>query len=124
MHGGRQGGGFGTALGSVQLTNVGTGSCVLSGLPGVVLASSNGVALSTSTVAPQSPRTNPLVVGPGGTGEFDFDWSNWCGPPPGPLDIEVTVAGANTARSGPFDGPPAYDYVPVCENSLQPSTLT
>lgn len=124
VQGGRQGAPFGTAVGSIGLTNIGTGSCVLSGAPTVVLTSNGGRPLSLSAVAPASPRTSPLVVDPGETGHLEVAWSNWCGQRPGPLDVEVTVAGAKAPVSGPFNGPPAYDFVPRCQNSSQPSTLT
>jgi Protein of unknown function (DUF4232) len=123
VHGGRQGE-SGTALGTVVLTNVGADTCVLSGQPVVALATTAGHVLSVLTLPPQSPRTSPLLVRPDRAGQLDVDWSNWCAPPPGPLDVDVTVAGSSTTLVGPFDGPPAYDLVPPCQDSTRPSTLT
>ncbi len=123
VHGGLQGGGFGTALGTVELTNIGGSRCVLSGDPAVALLGTTGTSLAISTVPSTSPRTSPIVLEPDGSGRFEFSWANWCGSAPGSLEIDVTMAGSTTALVGALDGPPATAYVPRCENSSSPSTL-
>jgi hypothetical protein len=50
-------------------------------------------------------------------------WANWCGPAPGPLSVRVTLA-AGGVVTGPFDGPPDYDYVPLCTGPGAPSTIS
>jgi len=124
VHGGRQGGGFvGVALGTAVLTNTGTGTCVLSGMPSVSLVTSAGTALAIMSVPPVSLASTAVLLKPARAAEFDFDWTNWCGAPPGPLDIKITLAGNTSSISGPFNGPPSYDLVPICRNSSEPSTL-
>ena len=122
--GGRQGGGaVGVAEATVVLTNEGSSPCVLSGIPSVALLAAGGHPLSVSTAAPSHSQSNPVLVAPGASGDLIFYWSNWCGAPPGPLDVAVTPAGSASAVTGPFDGPPNYDYVPTCLDASQASTV-
>jgi len=123
--GGRQGGGFvGEALGQVVLTNAGPGTCVLSGTPSVALLTAGGQPLSATALPADLQVNQPRLLRPGASGGLDLYWSNWCGAAPGPLDVAVTLAGDATAVTGPFNGPPGYDFVPACRDATQPSTLT
>ena len=125
VHGGRQAGGLvGVALGTAVFTNTGTRACVLSGIPSVTLVTSGGSALAITTVPPVSQASSAVLLKPGTTAGLNIDWANWCGAPPGPLDVEITPAESTTSVSGPFNGPPSYDLVPACRDATQPSTLT
>lgn len=42
---------------------------------------------------------------------------------PGPLRIRIQLPGSSGVLTAPFDGPPDYDYVPVCLSSGLPSTI-
>jgi hypothetical protein len=122
-HGGRQGGGFaGIAQGAVFLTNAGATSCTLSGILSVALLSSGGSQLNVEAASPTNPALAPVLIQPTGSATLIVYWSNWCGSPPGPLHIRITLAGNKGTLTGPFDGPP--NYVPVCRDSTQPSTLS
>jgi hypothetical protein len=116
--GGRQGGGFGSAAGHVFLTNDAPGACFLNGNPTVMLVS-DGIRLDVTLGAP-NPATPELLLAPGGSAILIVYWSNWCGQPPGPLDVEVTLAGGAGELTGPFNEPA---YVPDCNDSMRPSTL-
>jgi hypothetical protein len=123
--GGREGGGFvGEAEGGVLLTNIGTASCILSGNPSVVMLSSDGSQLDVEAAPPTNPAFPPVLLQPKGLATLIVYWSNWCGSPPGPLQIRITLSGDEGTLTGPFDGPPNYDFVPACRDSSQPSTLT
>jgi len=123
--GGRQGGGFvGEALGQVVLTNAGPGTCVLSGTPSVALLTAGRQPLPATALPADLQVNRPRLLRPGASGGLDLYWSNWCGAAPGPLDVAVTPAGDATPVTGPFDGPPGYDFVPACRDAAQPSTLT
>ena len=125
VHGGRQGGGFvGVALGTIVLTDTSSHACVLSGIPSVTLLTAMGMALAIATVPPVSQADSTAFLEPGASATLDVEWSNWCGAPPGPLDVEITPAGGRASERGPFNGPPSYDLVPVCRDATQASTLT
>lgn len=49
-------------------------------------------------------------------------WANWCGRPPGPVWIRVTLPTGGVV-TGPFNGPPDYNFVPPCVQHGQPSTV-
>jgi hypothetical protein len=43
---------------------------------------------------------------------------------PGPLTVRVTLPASGGTVSGPFDGPPDYDFVPQCLDQHQRSTIS
>ena len=123
--GGRQGGGLvGEAQGAVLLTNIGTTSCSLSGNPSVAMLKSDGSQLDVEAAPPTNPALPPVLLQPRGSATLIVYWSNWCGGPPGQLQIRITLSGNEGTLTGPFDGPPNYDFVPACRDSSQPSMLT
>jgi hypothetical protein len=69
--------------------------------------------------APQNP-IRPLLLAPSEAGIVSVSWENWCGPNPGPLDVEVEVPLAAGTAIGPFDKPAV---VPGCNNPGSPSEL-
>ncbi len=50
-------------------------------------------------------------------------WANWCGRPPGPLSVRITLS-AGGVVTGPFNGPPDYNLVPSCPRPGHPSTIS
>lgn len=40
----------------------------------------------------------------------------------GPTRVRITLPGGGTV-TGPFDGPPLYDFVPRCDNPSEPSFM-
>ena len=69
---------------------------------------------------PGSPATLP--PGTADAANLAFNWANWCGANPGPMRVRITFSGGGTV-TGPFDGPPLYDFVPRCDNSSEPSSM-
>lgn len=124
-HGGRQGGGFvGEAEGTVILTKTGSSACTLSGNPTVALIASDGSQLNVQAAPPTNAASPPVLLQSTGSATLIVYWSNWCGSRPGPLQIRITLAGNEGTLTGPFDGPPNYDFVPACRDNTQPSTLS
>ena len=121
IHGGRQGGGGPGAHGDVIVTNTGTKSCLMSGLPAVTLISHLGLPLSITAVPPTNELT-PTTLKPGAAADLVIFWSNWCAEPPGALQIRLTLPSGG-AVTGPFNGPPDYNYVPGCLSPGQPSNI-
>jgi hypothetical protein len=124
VNGGRQGGGaVGYAEGTVVLTNVGKMPCTLSGTPSMSLLTAAGTILDVSNITPATAPGTPVRVAPSSSAVLIVYWANWCGPPPGNLQIRLVLDGTTEAIAGPFDGPPSYNFVPACTDSAQPSTL-
>jgi hypothetical protein len=97
----------------------------LQGIPKVRIMRATGAPLAVRLLRPASPALPPTVLLPGQphAALLVVSWSNWCGPPPGPLRLRITLpAGAGTTTS-PFDGPPDYNYVPACLGPRRPSTI-
>ncbi len=121
---GRQGESL-AAHGDIEFTNVGSRPCVLRGLPAVTIIGAAGTPLPVRSRPATVPRLKTVVLPPGKLDAADLVviWANWCGHRPGPLTVKVTLP-AGGVVTGPFDGPPDYDYVPRCVNPGQPSTLS
>lgn len=113
------------AHGDVEFTNVGSRPCVLRGLPRVAIIRAGGGSLAVRLL--RAPNVSlRLVVLPSGrldAADLVIYWANWCGRPPGPLSIRVTLP-AGGAVTGPFNGPPDYNFVPDCIQHGQPSTVS
>jgi hypothetical protein len=113
----------GYAHGDVVLTNISSSPCSLSGLPTISLLSGNSAPLNLV----QRPATDPprpsVTLQPNGTAGLIVSWANWCGSPPGPLDIQIGLDAGMGIVTGPFNGPPDYDLVPPCIDQSQPSTV-
>ena len=121
---GRQGENEG-AHGDIEFTNVGSGPCALRGLPQVALARTGGKSLPVRQARAPDLSLRPVVLPPGRPGPADLVvvWANWCGPAPGPLSVRITLPGGGVV-TGPFNGPPDYDFVPPCLAPGQPSTIS
>lgn len=120
--GGRQGGGFQTAHGDVELKSISPPDCLLSKPPSAIsLVNSDGTVLNVEYRA--GTVAHPLQLRPGGVVDLEVSWANWCGANPGPLTIHITLpAGGGTIVSS-FNGPPDYDFLPGCVSPGEPSTL-
>jgi len=123
--GGRQGENLG-AHGDIWFTNTGPLPCVLRGIPRVRLLRADGSLLAVHRAhSPAPPFNHTVVLAPGKphAAWLEVYWSNWCGPPPGPLHLQISLAHGRGTLTIPFDGPPDGDYIPVCVAPGQPSTL-
>jgi hypothetical protein len=74
---------------------------------------------------PGDGTTSLVTVEPGAVPHIDLTlyWSNWCHADPGPLTASIALPHAGGTLSVPFNGPPAYNYVPRCDDAGQPSTI-
>ena len=113
------------ARGDIEFTNVGSRPCVLRGLPRVAIVRADGSSLSVRLVRAANLLLNRVVLPSGRLDAADLVvyWANWCGRPPGPLSVRVTLAGGDVV-TGPFNGPPGYDFVLGCPQHGQPSTVS
>ena len=125
VHGGRMGGGTGTAQVDIAFTNVGTAPCTLAGDPtSIELLASDGSVLPTVAAAPGATPGPPVTLVPGATdaATLAFNWSNWCGGAPGAMRIRVTLPGRAGAVTGDLNGTPGT-YVPRCDHPETASAL-
>jgi Protein of unknown function (DUF4232) len=122
--GGRQGEHTG-AHGDIWFTNIGPRPCVLRGIPRVKIQRADGSLLAVHRARSPAPFNHTVVLAPGKphAAWLEVYWSNWCGPPPGPLRLQISLAHGRGTLTTTFDGPPDGDYVPVCLARGQPSTL-
>jgi Protein of unknown function (DUF4232) len=113
------------AHGDIEFTNVGSGPCVLRGVPQVAIVQADGTSLPVQQELAPDLSLSPVVLPSGQLNAADLVvfWANWCGPPPGPLSVRVTLATGGVV-TGPFNGPPGYNFVPDCVGSGQPSTVS
>jgi hypothetical protein len=121
---GRQGESQG-AHGDIEFTNVGSRPCVLRGLPEVSIVAANGKSLPVRLVRDPGVSLGPVVL-PADTldaADLVVFWANWCGRPPGPLSVWITLPAGGTV-TGPFNGPPDYNLVPGCPAPGHPSTIS
>jgi len=124
INAGREGESLGVH-GDIEFTNIGSGPCILRGLPTVTIVRADGTSLPVRLVRVPTLQLRPVVLAPGRPDAADLVvfWANWCGHRPGPLRVRVTLPVGGVA-TGPFDGPPDYDYVPRCARPGLPSTLS
>lgn len=119
--GSRQGGGFGSAAGTIVFTDTSTSPCTLKGVPGLQLLDATGRVLATPSGGHPSMSAVRLAPGSNHTASLIVYWFNWCGTAPGPLTMRITLTSGGGTILAPFNGPPAY--VPLCTQPGQPSTL-
>jgi hypothetical protein len=122
--GGRQGENMG-AHGDIWFTNIGPRPCILRGIPRVKLLRADGSLLAVHRAHSPAPFNHTVVLAPGKphTAWLEVYWSNWCGPPPGALRLQISLAHGRGTLTITFDGPPDGNYVPVCLARGRPSTL-
>jgi hypothetical protein len=113
------------AHGDVELTNAGSRPCVLRGLPLVAILRADGRSLAVRLVRAPNLSLTPVVLPPGRLDAADLVvyWANWCGRRLGPLSVRVILP-AGGVVTGPFNGPPDYNFVPDCIQRGQPSTVS
>jgi len=122
--GGRQGENLG-AHGDIWFTNTGSRPCILRGIPRITLVSADGAPLAVHRARSPVPFSHAVVLAPGKprAAWLEVYWSNWCGPPPGPLHLRISLANGRGTLTSTFDGPPDGRYVPRCLAHGRPSTL-
>jgi Protein of unknown function (DUF4232) len=122
--GGRQGENMG-AHGDIWFTNIGPRPCILRGIPRITMLRADGSPLAVRREGSPQPFSHTVVLAPGKprAAWLEVYWSNWCGPPPGPLRLQISLAGGRGTLTSTFDGPPDGRYVPVCLAHDRPSTL-
>ena len=124
--GGREGESMGAHV-DILLRNTGAAACVLRGAPVAArLFRRDGSALPTTLATDPSNLVNKAVLlkqHGQNVADLVLYWGNWCGPAPGPLQIQVTLPDGRGTVAGALNGPPDYDYVPQCLQPTQPSTL-
>lgn len=123
--GGRQGDGPG-AQGDIEFTNTGRRPCLLRGVPQIAVVRAAGMTpLPVRARPPLYPLGPQAVLPPGqpGAGWLVVFWTNWCGPSPGPLRLQISLPDHGGTLDSPFDGPPDYDFVPACLSRGAPSTI-
>jgi Protein of unknown function (DUF4232) len=116
----------GGAHGDVEFTNAGARPCVLRGVPQVAITLAGGKPLPVRQMRAPNLSPSPVVLPPGALDAADLVvfWANWCGRPPGPLSVHVTLPAGGGVVTGPFNGPPDHDYVPHCTSPGRPSTIS
>ena len=123
VQGGRQGGGgSGVAHGDVEIRNVGATTCTLIAPHSVVFLTANRQSLAVRFTSATSTVPG-VTIPPGQVALLGLSWTNWCKDRPGPLTIAIIGASHGGTMSGPFNGPPDYDFVPACLARNTPSTV-
>lgn len=122
--GGRQGENTG-AHGDIWFTNTGPHPCILRGIPRLTLLRADGSPLPVRRARSPVPFSGAVVLAPGKprAAWLEVYWSNWCGPPLGPLHLQISLANGRGTLTSTFDGPPDGHYVPLCLAQGRPSTL-
>jgi hypothetical protein len=121
---------MGSVEGSIRLTNVGAGTCTLSGRPTVSIFSSTGhdVAPQVTEGEPQwqadgapEPAGWPVVsLQPGSAASVRVRWSNACPQLSGPASWKLDLGnGGGTLDVSGADA----SFVPPCNGPSEPSTL-
>jgi uncharacterized protein DUF4232 len=122
-------GAAGSVLGSIDLTNLSTETCTLTGRPILTLLNSgNEVPVRRTDVDPQwqvdgasPPQGWPVVsLRPGSTAAIRVRWTNACPQLSNPVDWNVDLGGGmGTLDVGGADA----TFPPPCSGSAEPSTL-
>jgi hypothetical protein len=123
-------GAMGSVEGSIDLTNVGSATCTLTGRPAVSIWNSQGQAVAVQVTAgePQwkanaapQPQGWPVVsLQPGSAGSVRVRWSNACPQLSGPVSWKIDL-GNGAGSLDPSSGDASF--VPPCNGPTEPSTL-
>jgi hypothetical protein len=103
-------GATGSLDGAVQVTNIGSSACSLTGPPHVELRADGAtidVAITTyrSLQADQPQDAPPVLLEPGGQAQASVLWSNWCREPFSKVDLIVTLPGDSKPMQASYLGP-------------------
>jgi len=104
-----------TMLGGITISNAGDSPCFLQGYLGISLENGHGKPLAVEvthrgtigTSGLDGPVLTDKILLPSRGAEAAFlglRWSNWCGPQPGRLTVELTVAGMRITVPPGFNG--------------------
>lgn len=106
-----------------MISNSSGAACELKGAPSLELLSSHGTPLHVQDDRGGSPSLAPVIVAARGksTAEMVFTWENWCGPEPGPLDMEIELSSGGKLIA-PLTGA-LGSYVPTCGRPDAPSVI-
>jgi hypothetical protein len=123
--GGRQGAGFGVAHADVEFTNLGSAPCTLSGPPTVTILRSDGSALPVQSKTASNVALAAVVLPPdvSNAAWLTLSWTNWCGPAPGSLALQIVLPADAGTLTASFNGPPDYDYLPACQSATEASVV-
>lgn len=99
------------------LTNTGGDSCLLIGIPHVVLTDQNGAPLVKKNVTPAEQFSKPVTLKPHAAATFAVYWQNWCATYPETMKIEIDLDSGGSL-TGPYLGNSK------CLDSSNPSTVS
>jgi hypothetical protein len=121
-------GATGSLAGDLEVTNLGSSACVLSGPPEVELRADRitlDVTITTyrSLKADEAQDAPPVLLGPGANARAFLVWSNYCGEPPGQVVPFVSLPGTNQLVQASFGPGEDGSLTPRCDVPGAPSNL-
>jgi Protein of unknown function (DUF4232) len=122
-------GATGSLAGGIEVTNLGSSACVLTGPPHVeLLADGATVDVTTTTYRSvnldQPSEAPPMLLGPGEQAQAFMLWQNWCGGPLTKIDVIVTLPDGSGPVLASYVGPGGQDgETPRCDAPDAASSL-
>jgi hypothetical protein len=116
--------------GGVQVTNLGSSACVLTGPPQVELRADGATIDVTTTTyrsvnADQPSEAPAVLLGPGEQAQAPWSWQNWCEGPLTKFDVIVTLPDGSGPVLASYFGPGGQDgETPRCDAPDAASTLS
>jgi hypothetical protein len=114
-------GATGSLAGGVEVTNLGSSACALTGPPHVELRADGGPLAVTITTyrsvnADQPSEAPPVLLGPGAQAQAPMVWSNWCGGPLTKIVVIVRLPDGSGPVLASYVGPGGQDgETPRCD---------
>lgn len=122
-------GATGSVAGGVEVTNLGSSACMLTGPPSVELRD-DGATLDVTTTnyrsvnADQPSEAPPVLLEPGEQAQAPWTWQNWCAGPLTKLEVIVTLPDGSGPVQASYIGPGGQDgQTPRCDAPHATSTL-
>lgn len=122
-------GATGSLAGGVEVTNLGSSACVLTGPPHVELRA-DGATIDVATTtyrsvnADQPSEAPPVLLEPGEQAQAPWIWQNWCGGPLTKIDVIVTLPDGSGPVQASYVGPGGQDgETPRCDAPDAASSL-
>ena len=122
-------GATGSLAGGVELTNLGSSACVLTGPPHVELRADGALVDVTITTyqsvdADQQSEAPPVLLEPGEQAQASLSWQNWCGGSLTRIDVIVTLPDGSGPVQASYVGPGGQDgETPRCDAPDAASSL-